>query len=85
MLEVHCSRCTRRLTEPGGLLFGPPQGDRCEKRHLCATCYAATVEMVDNEADLTKALNNLSARIQHERDVGRELRRQIAALTKEEP
>lgn len=39
-LIINCSGCGDRLTEPGGLLFGPP--DICgytEKMHACGDCW----------------------------------------------
>lgn len=40
-LLVHCDRCPDELLQPGGLLLGPPDAEgRCEKLHLCISCWA---------------------------------------------
>ena len=40
MLKVHCDVCEKELSEPGALLFGPPNDvARTLKRHLCVSCY----------------------------------------------
>lgn len=39
---MRCDRCPTTFdpeTEPGGLLFGPPERGLCEKLHLCPECY----------------------------------------------
>ena len=42
---LSCSACDEPLTEPGALLFSPPdESDSCKKLHLCATCYKRTIE-----------------------------------------
>lgn len=39
-LAVWCNWCQAPITEPGGLVFGPPDGTgRCLKRHICRRCY----------------------------------------------
>lgn len=44
-MNPKCDRCGEKLTEPGGLLFGPPNehGD-CRKWHLCKLCYRDIIE-----------------------------------------
>lgn len=37
-LDIDCSFCNKELTEPGGLLFDPPEGDKVRKRHICCKC-----------------------------------------------
>lgn len=40
MLSVKCDFCSRYLNEPGGLLFGPPDGGgMVRKKHLCVSCF----------------------------------------------
>lgn len=35
-----CDGCRVPLTEPGGLVFSPPnEHDECTKSHLCVECY----------------------------------------------
>ena len=39
MLDVHCDSCLSELTEPGGILLGPPDADgKVSKIHLCVEC-----------------------------------------------
>lgn len=40
MIQVDCFFCDRELTEPGGILLGPPNTlGLCEKAHICVDCY----------------------------------------------
>jgi hypothetical protein len=39
-LEIRCIRCAGFLTEPGALIFSPPDKDGfCNKFHYCTDCY----------------------------------------------
>jgi hypothetical protein len=39
-LEIQCVRCAGFLTEPGALIFSPPDKDGfCNKFHYCTSCY----------------------------------------------
>ncbi len=38
-LDIHCDRCGDPLTQPGALIFSPPQRRTVEKYHLCVGCY----------------------------------------------
>lgn len=45
MIRPRCDWCGAELTEPGAILFGPPDAsDKVRKRHLCVECYTA-IEM----------------------------------------
>lgn len=47
VLRVECGCCGKVLTEPGGLLFGPPEeDDRTKKTHLCAWCFGVVDDFV---------------------------------------
>lgn len=47
MLRINCSACHQTLTEPGGLLFGPPdEEDQSHKQHLCQRCYRLFRDLV---------------------------------------
>ena len=36
-----CDRCGRPQTVYGAILYGPPgQDGKCDKRHICVSCYA---------------------------------------------
>ena len=40
MISIKCDFCDRHLNEPGGLLFGPPDGSgMSRKKHLCVSCF----------------------------------------------
>lgn len=44
-----CRRCDQPISDPGGLLFSPPdEQDRVEKQHLCVKCYKL-IDFVINE------------------------------------
>lgn len=50
MTPPTCDFCKLELTEPGGLLFSPPNGrDQVWKYHVCVTCYAKL--FVTNDLD----------------------------------
>jgi hypothetical protein len=50
MITVFCF-CGAELTEPGGLLFSPPDGfNRVTKIHLCPDCQLAVREALDRRA-----------------------------------
>lgn len=40
MLEIPCDKCGEVLSEPGALLFSPPDASsQCTKIHLCVWCW----------------------------------------------
>lgn len=40
MVLIRCSKCHRRLDQPGALVFSPPnERDKCKKWHLCRQCF----------------------------------------------
>lgn len=42
MLKVECDMCDDELTEPGALMFAPPnEMGVCRKLHLCRKCWSA--------------------------------------------
>jgi hypothetical protein len=47
-ITVQCRRCGDELSEPGALLFSPPDRmDEVVKIHLCGSCYAATLAFIE--------------------------------------
>lgn len=38
-LLINCEACHKLITEPGALIFSPPQRGMCGKHHLCRKCY----------------------------------------------
>ncbi len=39
-LLIHCAHCSQLLTEPGALLFSPPdKNGKTEKHHFCIACF----------------------------------------------
>jgi hypothetical protein len=46
-----CRICREPLTEPGALLFSPPnEGDECAKEHFCKRCYGWLAELISTHA-----------------------------------
>ena len=44
MIKVFCGKCKIELTEPGGIILGPPDvSGRVVKWHLCVRCYHLVV------------------------------------------
>jgi hypothetical protein len=62
MLSVACDRCGNLLTEPGALVFSPPQADcqQVEKYHLCVSCWAEIGPGVRRYRDHTAARDGRS-------------------------
>jgi hypothetical protein len=49
VIDVFCFACSEELTEPGGLLFGPPHEEwpsSVAKYHLCRKCYLVTTDLL---------------------------------------
>ena len=43
-MVVRCNWCLAILTEPGALVFTPPdEVGRCNKIHVCVGCYARVI------------------------------------------
>jgi hypothetical protein len=38
-LQINCDKCGKPITEPGALLFSPPNNGVCLKTHICKECY----------------------------------------------
>lgn len=38
-LDIKCSQCKKKITEPGGLAFSPPVADMVRKLHFCKECW----------------------------------------------
>ena len=48
-LIIKCSICKTKITDPGALLFTPPDyEDMCKKTHLCLKCYSHVFDFLDN-------------------------------------
>jgi DNA-directed RNA polymerase subunit M/transcription elongation factor TFIIS len=43
-LIIHCDVCGMLITQPGALLFSPPNDGMVKKYHLCKQCYEARYE-----------------------------------------
>jgi len=56
---VRCNWCLAILTEPGALLFTPPDNEgTCTKLHLCRECYGRAVHAApspDRSAEVERA------------------------------
>lgn len=47
MFEIDCMICEEALTEPGALLFSPPDvWSACRKLHLCNDCYENVISAI---------------------------------------
>jgi len=44
MIKPDCFLCDIELKNFGGILFGPPIDDRCNKHHICADCYGYIIQ-----------------------------------------
>lgn len=45
MLKINCDYCDKELTEPGALIFSPPDEDgRVWKFHKCVDCWVFYLE-----------------------------------------
>lgn len=42
-MKITCDKCGCELTEPGGLIFSPPDNRLSEKYHLCTGCWMRLV------------------------------------------
>jgi hypothetical protein len=55
MLKFNCEFCKKELTEPGGLIFSPPDENdngKTFKSHICVACYASLYEEHEKKNDL---------------------------------
>lgn len=49
-MVVRCNSCLAILTEPGALLFTPPDAiGQCLKIHWCVRCYRKYTQLGDDE------------------------------------
>lgn len=46
-LEIDCYMCGERITEPGALVFSPPDGMETTKYHICKDCWPSVMYMMD--------------------------------------
>jgi hypothetical protein len=52
MIAVKCKVCSKKLSEPGGLIFSPPGKskwpgwDEVSKTHICAQCFPILLDSI---------------------------------------
>lgn len=63
MLNIKCDKCNNELQQLGALLFSPPNEGKCDKFHICVSCYTNIVAdikpvvSVFTEIELLQALH----------------------------
>ncbi len=45
-MKIKCDKCGEELKALGGLLFGPPILNTCNKYHLCVKCYREIRDLI---------------------------------------